>query len=142
MSAEPERDCGVIGGVREPRGAAVEESVGSTGLPSSPRGRDRLDGRRSDWRMRPQLWGRVAAVPLPSALSLTGSGQCPASEGHGPAYEHKLIFRTSAGPPAQSVCLHGRLRSLSWLGDALVEKSDREREKASGKGGQSGKPRI
>lgn len=82
---------------------------------------------------------------LPSALSLTGSGQCPAAEGHGPAYEHKLIFRTSAGPPAQSVCLHGRLRSLSCrgrLGDTLLEESDRERERASGKGGQSGKPRI
>ncbi len=79
---------------------------------------------------------------LSSALSLTGSGQCPAAEGHGPAYEHKLIFCTSAGLPAQSVCLHGRLRTLSWLGDALVEESDRERERASGKGGQSGKPRI
>ncbi len=69
MSAEPERDCGVGGGVREPHGAAVEENVGSTGLPSSPRGCDRLGGRRADWRMRPQLWGRVAAVPgslLPS----------------------------------------------------------------------------
>lgn len=75
---------------------------------------------------------------LPSALSLTGSGQCPAAEGHGPAYEHKLIFRTSAEPPAQSVCLHSRLRSLSCrgrLGDTLLEESDREREKASGKGG-------
>lgn len=69
MSAEPERDCGVGGGVREPHGAAVEESAGSTGLPSSPRGRDRLGGRRAGRRMRPQLWGRVAAVPgslLPS----------------------------------------------------------------------------
>lgn len=43
------------------------------------------------------------------ALSLTGSGQCPAAEGRGPAYAHKLIFSASARPPAQSLCLQCRL---------------------------------
>lgn len=69
VSAEPERDCEVGGGVRELRGAAVEESAGSTGLPSSPRGCDRLGGRGAGRRMRPKLWGRVAGMPgslLPS----------------------------------------------------------------------------
>lgn len=51
------------------------------------------------------------------ALSLTGSGQCPAAEGRGPAYAHKLISSASAGLPAQSACLHCGPRAFScWRG--------------------------
>lgn len=50
------------------------------------------------------------------ALSLTGSGQCPAAKGRGPAYAHKLISSASAGPPAQSGCLHCGPRAFSCRG--------------------------
>lgn len=111
-------------------GPAAKESAGSKGLPSSPWGRDRLGGRRVGRRMRLRPWGEGGGCGgLPSALSLTGSGQCPAAEGHGPAYEHKLISSASAGPPAQSACLHSRLRSLSCKGGGGIVWSRRVTEK-------------
>lgn len=51
------------------------------------------------------------------ALSLTGSGQCPAAKGRGPAYAHKLISSASAGPPAQSGCLQCETRAFSCWGE-------------------------
>lgn len=59
---------------------------------------------------------------LALALSLTGSGQCPAAEGRGPAYAHKLISSASAGLPAQSGCLHCGPQAFScWWGGRGVE---------------------
>lgn len=59
-------------------------------------------------------WGQSRRGARPTlALSLTGSGQCPAAKGRGPAYAHKLISSESAGPPAQSGCLHCGPRALS-----------------------------
>lgn len=61
-------------------------------------------------------WAKGGAGLAP-ALSLTGSGQCPAAEGRGPAYAHKLISSASAGPPAQSACLHCEPQAFScWVG--------------------------
>lgn len=75
--------------------------------------------RRGDSRMGVEGWGaawkhmnRGGAGPA-LALSLTGSGQCPAAEGRGLAYAHKLISSASAGPPAQSGCLHCGPRAFS-----------------------------
>lgn len=64
-------------------------------------------------------WGQSRrGARLALALSLTGSGQCPAAKGRGPAYAHKLISSESAGPPAQSGCLHCGPRALScWGGE-------------------------
>lgn len=54
-------------------------------------------------------WGQTRGGARPAlALSLTGSGQCPAAKGRGLAYAHKLISSASAWPPAQSGCLHCR----------------------------------
>lgn len=75
--------------------------------------------RRGDSRMGVEGWGaawkhmnRGGAGPA-LALSLTGSGQCPAAEGRGLAYAHKLISSASAGLPAQSGCLHCGPRAFS-----------------------------
>ena len=59
-------------------------------------------------------WGQSRRGARPAlALLLTGSGQCPAAKGRGPAYAHKLISSESAGPPAQSGCLHCGPRAFS-----------------------------
>lgn len=64
---------------------------------------------------------------LALALSLTGSGQCPAAEGRGPAYAHKLISSASAGLPAQSGCLHCGPQAFScwWGGRGEAEREAR-----------------
>lgn len=78
-------------------------------------------------------WGQSRrGARLALALSLTGSGQCPAAKGRGPAYAHKLISSESAGPPAQSGCLHCRPRALScWEGWASG-RIEGERENGGG----------
>lgn len=69
-------------------------------------------GRWGQERSKPSRRGAGPAL----ALSLTGSGQCPAAKGRGPAYAHKLISSASAGLPAQSGCLHHGAASVFLLG--------------------------
>lgn len=110
-----------------------EDSRGSRGpvLPSVPswaagetrHGDSRVGGGGVAWKQ----MSRGGAGPA-LALSMTGSGQCPAAEGRGPAYAHKLISSASAGPPAQSGCLHCGPQTFSCWGLRGAWWEDRRRK--------------
>lgn len=109
---------GGVGGERGWRAGSQRKASAPGGVCLLPlgllEGATHADSRRG----RGSWWGQNRRGARPAlALSLTGSGQCPAAKGRGPAYAHKLISSESAGPPAQSGCLHCGPRALSCRGE-------------------------